>query len=198
METNWARHQQELQAARDKESHTYHRLETIPPPAVAALLATDALHLNVNYPAASIPLRRDDENDDEMASMGDTGYRHITGQLILLKPSGPDVLHLPAARCEAFLVSTIAPFTFYSDMDSISQGCVDMARAVFDEHGALRPEFCNPAPAQGTTVWRSGLGLYNLLLIDEIQVAPTCQRQGIGTRLLQALSQKVIKEWPAY
>jgi hypothetical protein len=69
---------------------------------------------------------------------------------------------------------------------SISQGCGDMAGAVFDEHGALRPEFCTPAPAQGTTVWKSGFGLYDLLLIDEIQVTLTCQCQRIGIRLLQA------------
>lgn len=112
-----------------------------------------------------------------------TGYIRLRGEVTLggsLKP-GPQL-----ASCEAVWFTTNTP-TLYDEMDEISQPCLDMARAIFHNHGYLQPWFATPPPGHGSAVWEHRLSYANLLLIDYLHVESDYRRQGIARRLIDAL-----------
>lgn len=161
--------------------------ESIQPDAVRTLLAQGAYDLEVNL--GRWQYYEIYEHNPELQTLQD-GYRRITASLALPDNLSSGPRSLTAARCAAVQVITNTP-NLYAEMDEISQGCLDMAHALFNNWGALRPEFTHPPSGQGTSVWHQGFNWRPVLLIDELQVMPGCGRLGIGRRLIDALLHRV-------
>lgn len=158
------------------------RLQTIDPETVRKLLDNDALAFQVNFPAEYNPLG--DEDDDDI----DEGWwRSIKIESSLLDDSVDPPISLPVAHAKAYLIKNNVPYTFHDFMDEISEGCFQMARALYDQHGILLSRL-------QIGVWDDVFPSWAILLIDELYVTPSCRRQGIGQRLIQAMFDKIVEE----
>jgi GNAT superfamily N-acetyltransferase len=64
-----------------------------------------------------------------------------------------------------------------------------MALGLFDRYGRLRPEFLEHPFKKGSGIWGDELSSGNLLLLDEVTVNEAYRRQGLATKLVEAVIQ---------
>lgn len=79
--------------------------------------------------------------------------------------------------------------SFAEDIEEPSEGTAQMALDLFDRYGRLRPEFLEHPLKKGSGTWGDELSSGSLLLLDEITVSEAYRRQGIATKLVEAVIQ---------
>jgi GNAT superfamily N-acetyltransferase len=84
--------------------------------------------------------------------------------------------------------------SFWLEMEAPTQETHDLAFDLFDRYGRLNAGFYDHDVNKGTGVWGNELDRGDLLLFEELKVDTAYRRQGIGTKLVNAILEKTKKK----
>ncbi|KAK8127280.1 hypothetical protein PG984_008388 [Apiospora sp. TS-2023a] len=96
------------------------------------------------------------------------------------------------ARCNAKLINRdlIRP-CFWQEMEEVSQDTCDLAFGLFDRYGRVERKYIEPGFRQGNGAWGRELDHGDILLFEKLTVDPEARRRGVGTKLVQAVLDRV-------
>ena len=92
--------------------------------------------------------------------------------------------------CDAKLIRRSRMYSFYSDLEQPSQETCRLAFELFDRYGRLKNEFKEHAVKKGSGIWGDELDSGDLLLIEQISLKAPYRRQGLGSKLVEAILEK--------
>jgi GNAT superfamily N-acetyltransferase len=93
-------------------------------------------------------------------------------------------------RCNALLIRNHR-INFYDDMEGPSRETSALAYELFDRYGRLRLEFKDHPIKKGSGIWRDGLDIGPILLIEEIHIEKPYRRRSIGQKVVLAVLEEM-------
>ncbi|KAK6067153.1 pyridoxamine 5 -phosphate oxidase [Seiridium cupressi] len=80
--------------------------------------------------------------------------------------------------------------SFWLEMEPHSKETADLAFDLFDRYGRLQSDYYDHTVKKGTGVWGKELNYGDLLLFEEIQINREWRRQGIASKIVNAILEK--------
>ena len=103
-----------------------------------------------------------------------------------------NVDHNVVADCDAKLIRRARMRSgFWIQMEEPSEETSDLAFELFDRYGCLSREFYDHEIRKGSGVWGQELDHGDILLFENLSVEPLWRHQGIGTKIVNAILDKV-------
>lgn len=103
-----------------------------------------------------------------------------------------DVDHHQVASCDAKLIRRqCIRSAFWTEMEEPSSETSDLAFELFDRYGRLNREHYDHEMGKGSGVWGQELDHGDILLFETLSVETIWRHQGIGTKLVKAVLDKV-------
>ncbi|KAK3896882.1 hypothetical protein C8A05DRAFT_20243 [Staphylotrichum tortipilum] len=103
-----------------------------------------------------------------------------------------DVDHHQVAYCDAKLIRRQhIKSAFWAEMEGPSEETSDLAFELFDRYGRLNREHYDHEMGKGSGVWGQELDHGDILLFESLSVETIWRHQGIGTKLVKAVLDKV-------
>ncbi|KAL2818211.1 hypothetical protein BDW59DRAFT_181913 [Aspergillus cavernicola] len=97
--------------------------------------------------------------------------------------------------CRAFLIRRDRILDrFWEDMEEPEEETADLAFGLFNRFSCLQPQFKDHPVKRGSGVWGDELNNGDILLIEQITIAPTHRRRGVGCKLIRALLELASKK----
>lgn len=100
--------------------------------------------------------------------------------------------HSQVAYCNAKLIRRAhMRSAFWVEMEEPSQETSDLAFELFDRYGRLNREYCDHEIRKGSGAWGRELDHGDILLFESISVERLWRHRGIGTKMVNAILDKV-------